>query len=72
MEGLGEMGDLAAIDPLYLSVLADDDVRVRLAAARGLGKMSHPRAFSLVWGALIHKDPDVRVGRRASHGGNGQ
>ena len=61
VEGLGEMGDLAAIDPLFLSVLADDDVRVRLAAARGLGKMSHPRALNLVWAAFNNEDPDLRV-----------
>ena len=61
VEGLGEMGDLAAIDPLFKSALADDDVRVRLAAARGLGKTIHPRAWNLVWSALVNEHPNVRV-----------
>ncbi len=61
VEGLGEMGVLAAIDPLFKSALTDDDFRVRQAAARGLGRTSHPRALNLVWAAFNNEDPDLRV-----------
>ena len=61
VEGLGEMGDLAAIDPLFKSALTDEDFRVRQAAARGLGKTGHPRALNLVWAAFNNEDADLRV-----------
>ena len=71
VEGLGEMGDLAAIDPLFKSALTDEDFRVRQAAARGLGKTSHPRALNLVWAAFNNEDPDHRVAAAEILGGMG-
>ncbi len=60
VQALGELGHISAIDPLVQRALYDEDTDIRIIAARSLGGMSHPRGMSLLLGALLHRDPNLR------------
>jgi HEAT repeat protein len=58
-EGLGLLGDLAAVAPLEAS-LGAEDTELRIAALHALGQLGSPTSLSVVAEQLGDGDPEVR------------
>ncbi len=55
-KGLGDLGDLDAVEPLTQALLGDPRNRVRAAAAEAIGKLRPPNAEPLLRDALARDD----------------
>jgi hypothetical protein len=60
VEAIAEQGGPGAVEILGAALQKDDNIDVRLAAARGLGKLKDPRAMPALAAALESPDPALQ------------